>query len=116
MNTQELWNQAGSRVDNFLGVFPLDEMPTLSTLQPGQSFVLNTQTHNLPGQHWIAIYNGWEHILVFDPLGYCYPPYLVDRLHELRKPVQYNREMVQNPFTTTCGDHCIAWLMGINRR
>lgn len=37
----------------FVGVFPFDKLPSLKN---GQSAILNTDPHDKPGEHWVAIY------------------------------------------------------------
>lgn len=114
--SDELWI-AGRRIlnGNFIGVFPLDKLPPLSSIRSPSSFILNTQTANLPGQHWIAVAVLNRRIYVFDPLGaHSYPHYLVHYLHkDLKRRVIYNTRVIQNPMTNTCGQHCIQWLKGM---
>lgn len=74
------------------------------------AMIVNTQPHNLPGQHWIAIYITNTTVKVFDPLGQVYPSFLVNEILKTRKHVTFNRVMYQNPLSTTCAQHCIAWL------
>lgn len=53
--------------NRIVGVFPYDMMPTL---QIGQSCIINTDNHNQPGQHWVAIYRYDElSYLFFDSYG-----------------------------------------------
>lgn len=99
----------GSR---FVGVFPLNKLPPLSTLVSGNALILNTHTANLPGQHWIAVYVKPRELQVFDPLGATsYPHSLVAYLHmDPKRRVVYNRAIVQSPLAKDCGQHCLHWL------
>lgn len=114
MDTEELLESAKG-IPNFIGVFPLDRLP-LSIKNMQGSMIVNTQTHKLPGLHWIAVYMGKFIIDVFDPLGCSYPPTLINHLHKDNdRSVRYNSKMIQNPFKPTCGQHCIRWLKGETR-
>jgi hypothetical protein len=77
-----------------------------------KSLIVNTDTSNLKGKHWIAIsYEEGGIIHAFDPLGFYYPPLLVSKLHSMPyQHIIYNRKMIQNPFESTCGPHCLAFL------
>ena len=55
---------------NWLGVFARDELPNLMRVTRPFALVFNTDPHNKPGQHWLAIYgpnNG--PIELFDSFG-----------------------------------------------
>jgi len=98
----------------FLGVFSLDQIPIL---RPG-GFIVNTQTHELPGEHWIAVYITQSEIYVYDPFGFYYPSLLVKKLTEMNRRIVYNRSRDQDPFSNSCGQHCLLWLekiSGINK-
>ena len=77
--------KVGSKLlgQHWLGVFTLDKIPIL---EPG-GFIVNTHTSNLPGEHWIAVHINPSEIKVFDPLGYYYPPKLVNTLAQASKPI-----------------------------
>ena len=92
---------------NWLGVFPLDKIPFISE---NRALIVNTQSSNLGGEHWIAVYNKPEHVLAFDPFGFYYPPLLVSHLSSLSKPIVYNKIRYQEWLSTTCGQHCLLWL------
>ena len=40
----------------WLGVFARDELPDLKHIKPPFALVFNTDHHDKPGQHWLAIY------------------------------------------------------------
>ena len=113
MNHRQLTSFGKRHIPNFIGVFPLNRLP--KALPNKGSFIVNTHSVSLPGEHWIAVWIGEGVIRVFDPLGYFYPHSLVKYLSISRKSIHYNRIARQRPFTQTCGQHCLAWLMGINR-
>ena len=95
-------------IPHFKGVFPLDKIP--NHLIPPANFIINTDTHNLPGTHWIAIsYQRRGIVHVFDPLGLYYPYLLANSLQKYGR-TRFNKIMYQDPRTATCGQHCLDWL------
>ena len=114
--TNDLWI-VGRRMlgSTFIGVFPLDRLPPLSSIASYSSFIVNTQPANLPGMHWLAVFASPSLTYVFDPLGaYNYPHHLVDYLHrDSKRRVVYNTRVIQNPQTSLCGQHCLQWLKGM---
>lgn len=112
MHTLELWRLGDKYVPNFAGVFPLNKMPR--ALRPPVNFIVNTDTHNLPGQHWLAVsYKKDGIVYAFDPFGVYYPRILKIYLIQLERtaPVRYNKTQYQSIFETTCGLYCLAWLI-----
>jgi hypothetical protein len=113
--TDDLWIAGRSMLGSpFIGVFPLDKLPPLSSIVSGNSFIVNTQSSNLPGMHWLAVFVTQSQMRVFDPLGASsYPNQLVDYLHRNNeRRVFYNRRVIQDPRTSLCGQHCLRWLKG----
>ena len=92
------------------GVYPLDKIPHVRD----GSIIVNTHSSHLGGEHWIAVRIRPNGIKVFDPLGYFYPPMLVNALARMMKPISYNRIQYQNPETRLCGHYCIMWLSSEN--
>ena len=96
---------------SFQGVFSLDTMPAMPRLKT-YGFIVNTQTQNLPGQHWIAVRVFHDQAWIFDPLAF--PPvaeigqHLLDRC-QIR--VIHTPEVSIQPLNTvSCGQHCIYFL------
>ena len=115
MRADELWKMGKLYVPNFMGVFPLDKIP--KNIQTPANFIVNTHTHNLPGEHWLAIsYQNGGIVYAFDPFGFYYPPMLKYFLNKMKrtKPVIYNKIQYQDIHEKTCGLYCIAWLISIN--
>jgi hypothetical protein len=111
MYANEIGDYGKKHVPGFMGVFPLDRLPS-HIGPPPKSFITNTDTSNLPGEHWLAVsYENGGIVRAFDPLGFFYPPLLVAKLHHFPNTrVIYNRKMIQNPFDTSCGLHCLIFL------
>ena len=111
MYANELNDIGKKHVPGFVGVFPLNRLP-LHIGRPPKSFIVNTDTSNLLGEHWLAVsYEEGGIVRAFDPLGFFYPQLLVSKLHSLPNVhVIYNRKMIQNPFESNCGWHCLIFL------
>ena len=82
------------------------------------NIVINTYTHNLPGEHWLAVsYKKSGLIYAFDSFGLYYPTLLQNYLQRLKRrsgPVKYNRTQFQEVHEKTCGHYCIAYFTYIN--
>ena len=105
MNTQRIYSILANVVQDgdFLGVFPRDKIPTLT---PHSLAVANTDTHNQPGTHWIAIFTESDgDIEFFDSYGL--PP---STYHFSQTFTSYNTTTLQSLTSTTCGHHCIYYL------
>ena len=104
-------------IPNFVGVFPLNKLP--QALRAPANLIVNTDTHNLPGQHWLAVsYQKNGVVYAFDSFGFFYPSLLKLYLNRLRRTraVIYNRAQYQSIHEQTCALYCVAWLIAINTR
>ena len=92
------------KLENFIGVFPLNRLPTsLKPYAKPLCFIVNTDTMNLPGQHWIAVsYSKCGIAYAFDPLGMFYPHILTSYLTKRARRVIFK--------------HCLHWLKSMNTR
>lgn len=103
LTTEQLIKSCGCKC--FLGVFPLDKLPTIP--DDGAMFIVNTDTSNLRGQHWIAV----KENQVFDPLGSYYPTALVKHMYQFYDVLDINYESYQNPMDDfSCGYFCLYFL------
>lgn len=114
MHTRELWEMGDKYVSNFKGVYPLDKLPASSGIKGVCNFIVNTHTHNLPGEHWLAVSFQNNVAYAFDSFGHYYPWLLQNYLIRHAKCVHYNTEQFQEIHEKTCGYYCIAWLIDIN--
>lgn len=105
MNTSEILNSL-ENVENFVGVFPLDSIPFIES----GSLIVNTQSKNLPGQHWVCATITETDIYYFDPLNYSISVILYKYF------VSLNKNLIQIPYSsqdktsTLCGLHCIFFI------
>ena len=68
MHTRELLILGEKHVPNFNGVFALDKLPPKLVALANR--IVNTHTHNLPGEHWLAVsYLTGGLVYTFDPFG-----------------------------------------------
>ena len=108
--------QVGKRIiPGFIGVFPADELPNFNhEPETPYRFIVNTQSSNLPGEHWIAV-SCEDHgiALIFDPLGFYYPPTLINFLSKKYPKIYFNKIQYQHPETRLCGQLCIEFLKSL---
>ena len=81
--------------------------------QPPHTFMVNTDSSNLPGKHWIALYISADgRGEVMDSYGLL-PPTPVQRwLNEhTRRGWIYNRYLLQPPESDSCGQFCVDYLI-----
>lgn len=97
----------------FVGVFPLNHLPVLHPSHPlPLGFIVNTDTANLPGTHWLAvIVLPNQRGEFFDSFGQPPPPLIQLWLnkHCLRGWIA-SKEFIQGPLSTLCGAYCILYL------
>lgn len=72
--------------------------------------ILNTDSNNLPGQHWIAIFCNGKECIVFDSYGQIPSQYIQAWIRKYKLKVYYNTRRVQSYLTTTCGNYCLYFL------
>ena len=99
----------------FKGVFPRDNLPRRVTERA--VYVINTDTSEGPGEHWVAVYfDGFKKCVYFDSFGL--PP-----LHNsIRRFISCNSvlcfrndRMLQHPLSTTCGLYVIYFCRKVCR-
>lgn len=95
---------------SFVGVYPRDLLP--NQLRPYEkAIVVNTDSQELPGTHWVCLY--WNGAHVEDFHFYGLPP-----LHqEIRQFISrhsrhwtYNHTCYQDYSTDVCGQYCVYFL------
>ena len=109
--TYELWQAALQ--DHFLapimsGVYPSDKVPIINIFP--SCLIANTDPHDLPGTHWVAMYfvSPYESEF-FDSYGYPPETYDMDR-YLLQDNTYYNDKPLQGLTSDTCGDYCLFYL------
>ena len=95
----------------FLGVFPINHLPRIVTRFP-VLFIINTNTSNLPGQHWKAVYvSKSQNGEVFDSLAMPVGLKLQQWMNRYSKKWITSKLTLQNPLSPTCGAYVIYFVM-----
>ena len=93
-----------------VGVLAADQIPLVWTRPT--AFIFNTQRHNKPGLHWVAIFvNENGDAWYFDSFGV--PPYIPDHINHIRRNVRkyrWNSWQLQSGTSDTCGYFCLMLL------
>jgi hypothetical protein len=109
MRTEEI-NKAMQDYKTFLGTWPSDMIPDIG---PGEGVIVNTDTRNEPGKHWVAIYRPPRGpVEYFDSFGL--PPLSPETINYLSRIAPqgwtYSMTTVQHEIEDSCGQHCINFL------
>ena len=95
-----------SRVAQWLGVYARDELPDLNHQHRPFALVLNTDPHDKPGQHWLAMYAPPSGpIELFDSFGFMPEFYGFDNLN-----YKYSSLQLQPDSSNTCGYYCLFFI------
>lgn len=98
--------------NHFLGIFACDLLPLQKIRKRPALIICNTDEHNKPGQHWIAIYiENEKKIEYFDSFG-LYPNNLhINRfIKQNCETLLTNNTMIQGLFSKYCGHFCALFL------
>ena len=92
---------------HFIGVFAADELP--HHMQVGTGLIVNCCKRELPGEHWLALFQSTRNkVEFFDSFGNTPSTYgLKIKSGQLD---QWNNIQLQNLFSTVCGLYCIFYL------
>lgn len=111
MNASEIHNKLKKYCKHeFIGVFPRDRLPRRLPPRRPLLLVCNTDKHDKPGKHWIAIYIGRDmRGEYFDSSGM--PP-LKDFemfMNRFSNVWIYNDKQLQSIISYVCGHYCIMY-------
>ena len=117
MNSLQINNILSSELGEvFKGVYAIDQIARLKRIAPS-AYVFNTKPTGTPGEHWLAVYITENRKAVyFDSFGFR--PQHTQIIRFLKKHSTkwtFSRKIIQNPFTVTCGEHCIVFLTRFHR-
>ena len=105
-------------IPNFLGVHSSDELSNLCVVKYPIYLIVNIDTSQLDGSHWLAIHIDKRSVEVFDSLGMnpslwgSYPSPLFDFLGNYSFSHKFHiSPLIQPPYTFTCGLYCIYFII-----
>ena len=102
--------------ESFLGVFASDTLPNRTAeILKNKSLIINTDTHNLPGTHWVAILSRDNEAYFFDPFGFQPIPEIASWLNRHFKKWTFNKRQVQPTTSDYCGYFCLYFLYAATR-
>lgn len=115
MNTEELEEKAAKLFANFEGVFARDVLPERK--KKNRIFIMNTDTSNLPGKHWVAVIVRNNVGYCFDPLGFPPSPTLASWMNRKYSNWSSNaNRRVQPLYSELCGYYCLYFLFWCSKR
>lgn len=97
--------------DAFLGTFPIDKLPTNIKHYP-ILLIVNTQSHNLEGEHWFALYISSDHRgEVFDSSARPIDLRTRQWLNRYSNEWTRNRHVYQSLFSPICGAYVLYYIL-----
>lgn len=93
-------------IPNFRGVFMLDQLPLIP--RRIEAAIVNLDTSDGPGTHWVAYYKRNNQIEYFDSYGNLQPPREI--INYLGENIKYNYYRYQNDNSVICGHLCLRFL------
>ena len=95
----------------FYGVYPLDRLPSFVPHLP-IFIVINTQTHNLGGEHWKSIFIDKNRDgELFDSLAQPMNAMLIRWMNRFTRRWKKNRKVYQRRNSTTCGAFAVYYIL-----
>lgn len=95
-------------IPNFRGVFMRNALP--STPNVIECAVVNLDSKDGPGTHWIAYHKNGSNVLYFDSFGNLKPPVELVRYFGRECAIVYNHDQYQRYNTINCGQLCLRFL------
>ena len=95
----------------FQGVFPISRLPHAVNAYPF-FMIVNTQSHNLPGEHWIAVFIGSNRRgEIFDSLALPLSNRLVRWMNAFCFSFRRNSLAYQHPLSARCGVYVLYFVL-----
>ena len=95
-----------------MGIFSADRLPSRIPVKRPLLLVCNTDRHNKPGEHWIAMYLAKDGTgEYFDSLGEPPRPIFRDFLDGHCTNIVFNEEQLQSVLTRFCGHYCVFYCL-----
>ena len=90
------------------GIFSRDRLPKQIRKECG---IINLDTFEGPGTHWVCYRNLDSFVEYFDPFGLIMPNEALKYFQTSGKPVEYSMDEIQNRNTVLCGYWCLYYLL-----
>jgi len=106
-----LHNASHDTLQAFHGVFSMDKLPFAVPHYPF-FMIVNTQAHNLPGEHWIVIFiNRNKYGEVFDSLALPLAQPLIRWMNQFTHSFTKSHLTYQHVFSSTCGAFALFYIL-----
>jgi hypothetical protein len=93
----------------FHGVYPSDQIPSLSLNK--KYAILNLDSSDMGGSHWVAVARDKNDILIYDSFGRKAKKIIPSLTNSTGKIINTDLDAEQKIEETDCGARCIAWLI-----
>ena len=113
MNTTNLLRHLLKRCQGLLiGIFAADKLPRRLPVRRPLLMVCNTDPHNKPGEHWIAMYLNKDGTgEYFDSFGGTPLPIFNDFLELHCSEYVFSNEQLQSVLSRFCGHYCVFYCL-----
>jgi len=108
MNSRDIERILKANSSTFRGVFSCDTLPESDVRGV---MVCNTDPHDKPGEHWIAMYFDGERGEYFDSFGRPPAKVFKDYLNEHCKYWTFNERQLQSICSRFCGHYCVYYCL-----
>ena len=100
----------------FYGTVPCDRLPKTLPQEGPTAYIVNTDPHDEPGRHWIAIWTEGNVSEIMDSYGLSLEVYgttdpLLEWLSRHFKYQLHNGQSLQSLFSQSCGDYALMYLI-----
>ncbi len=102
MNSSEI-EEYCKNVQSFSGVFAVDHPHLKGNMKENESCVINLDTMDSQGTHWVCIVNRGIDCCYFDSFGIIPDKRVIKYMETSRKNVLYNTAQLQDIKSITCG-------------
>ena len=95
----------------FQGIYPMDALPKAIAQYPF-FMIVNTQAHNLPGEHWICVFiDKNRRGEVFDSLALPLRNSLIRWMNRFARTITSSHLNYQHPLSATCGAFVLYYIL-----
>lgn len=91
-----------------------DSLPS-SPPRKYESAIINLDSVEGPGTHWVAYKKTNDSVIYFDSFGSLKPPIQLVRYFGTKCKIKYNPDALQTYNTTNCGHLCLEFLYKNNK-